>query len=196
MCFDRVQSRVKWNDAVEKIVTENQMRHNKIISWERLFEVVDKVETVSPWLSRQIHKRASEWPLWMSGAKLQELQDGKVWIHLPASARNRIEGEICLGHLLNVGEFTVRLALMHFRRELPFRYRILGAQVETHNVVDRPVDIRWEFKVVERERLRLELTRESRTVHEYSVPAYLEDGRLAATLTFRAAFELEKFLPA
>lgn len=172
------------------------MRHNKFISWDRFFGVIEHVERVSPWLSRQIANRVSEWPMWFSGARIREWQDGRVWVILPQNLRNSMEGEICQAHLLLAGELTVRLALLHFRRELPFRYRMLGGQVEVHHTVDQSVDIRFELAMPERERLRLELARQSKSLAEYTVPAYLSDGRLAATLTVRAAFELEKFLPA
>jgi len=172
------------------------MWHNKFISWDRFFEVVEHVERMSPWLSRQILKHVSDWPFWISGARIEQWQDGRVWVQLPRNLRNSLEGELCQGHLLLAGELTMRLALLHFRRELPFHYRIFKSQVELHHATDQAVDIRFELTGVERERLRLELMRESTANLEYVLSAYLGDGRLAATLTFHAAFELEKFLPA
>ena len=68
-----------------EILAEIQMRHNKIIGWERFFEVVEKVQKFSPWLSRQIAKRASEWPFWFSGVQIMEWREGKVWVRLPRS---------------------------------------------------------------------------------------------------------------
>jgi hypothetical protein len=138
----------------------------------------------------------SEWPFWFTGAKVREWNEGRVWVNLPQNLRNSMENEICQGHLLLAAELTVRLALVHFRREFPFRYRLFAGQVETHHGVGQSVDIRYELGEAERERLRLELARESKTTTEFVLPVSLNDGRLAATVTLRAAFDLEKFLPA
>lgn len=172
------------------------MRHNKFIGWDRFFDVMEQVERMSPWLSRQISKRVSEWPFWFFGAKVRDWKDGRVWVNLPQNLRNSMGHEICQGYLLLAAELTVRLSLVHFRREFPFRYRLYGAQIETHHAVDQAVDIRFELSELEREKLRLELARESKAVNEFVLPVCLSDGRLAATVTLRAAFDLEKFLPA
>ena len=172
------------------------MRHNKIIGWERFLGVVEKVQKVSPWLSRQIAKRASEWPFWYSGVQIKEWRDSQVWVHLPMSFRNTVEGEICQGHLLLAGELTLRLLLLRHRQEFPFRYRLLSSGVETHHSVDQSVDIKFEIGFNEWERIRLELARDSRSTAEFALNANLADGRLAASFHFRVAFELEKFLPA
>ena len=165
-------------------------------NWERFLEVVEQVQRVSPWLSRQISKRASEWPFWFSGAHIQEWQEGQVWVRLPCSFRNSVDGEICQGHLLLAGELTLRLLLLRFRQEFPFRYRLRGGRVETHHVVDQSVDFKFALPAGERERIRLELARSMHSETEFVFSAYLVDGRLAATLTWQVAFDLEKFLPA
>src|SRR6202012_3914505 len=109
------------------------MRHNKIIGWESFLEVVERVQKVSPWLSRQIAKRASEWPFWFSGAEIREWTDDSVWVHLPINFRNSVDGAIGHGHLVLAGELALRLVLLRHRQEFPFRYRIIGSQLETHH---------------------------------------------------------------
>lgn len=165
-------------------------------NWERFLEVVERVQKVSPWLSRQISKRASEWPFWFSGAQVQEWLEDQVWVRLPLSFRNSVDGEICQGHLLLAGELTLRLLLLRFRQEFPFRYRLSGGRVETHHPVDQSVDFKFALAAGERERIRLELARTMRSEEEFVFSAYLQDGRLAATLTWQVTFDLEKFLPA
>lgn len=172
------------------------MRHNKFIGWEKFFEAVEKVQKFSPWLSRQIAKRASEWPFWYSGAHIQDWRERQVWIQMPVSFRNSVEGEITHGNLLLAAELAVRLVLLRQRQEFPFRYRLLTSRVETHHFVDQPVDIRLEMSFEEWERLRLELARESRAQIEFAISATLSDGRLAGSFHLQVAFELEKFLPA
>jgi hypothetical protein len=172
------------------------MRHNKIIGWERFLGVLDQVQKVSPWLSRQIAKRASEWPFWASGATIQEWRDGQVWVQLPLSFRNSVEGEICQGHLLLTAELTLRLLLLRYRQEFPFRSRLVNGRVETHHAVDQTVDFKFGIGFEEWERIRLELAKTGRSTGEFVFSARLLDGRLAATFTFEAAFELEKFLTA
>lgn len=172
------------------------MRHNKIVGWESFLEVIERVQKVSPWLSRQIAKRASEWPFWISGTRIEEWREQQVWVHLPMSFRNSVEGEISQGHLLLAGELTLRLLLLRFRQEFPFRYRFTGGRVETHHRVDQSVDIKFSLDFAERERLRLELARGQFSTSEFVFSAALKDGRLAATFTFQVGFELEKFLPA
>jgi len=172
------------------------MRHNKIIGWENFLEVVERVQRVSPWLSRQIAKRASEWPFFFSGAHIVDWTDHQAWVQLPLSFRNSIDGEICHGHLLLAGELTLRLLLLRYRQEFPFRYRILSSHLETHHAVDQTVDIKYAISFNEWERIRLELARDSRSLAEFAFSASLADGRLAGSFTVQAAFELEKFLPA
>jgi hypothetical protein len=172
------------------------MRHNKFIGWERFLGVVDSIQKVSPWLSRQIVKRASEWPFWYSGARIVEWQDRQVGVRMPVSVRNSVEGHICQGHLLLAAELVMRLLLLRQRQEFPFRYRILGGRVETHHAVDQSVDIKFAIGFEEWERIRMELAREQRGLGEFTFSASLRDGRLAASFTFQLAFELEKFLPA
>lgn len=172
------------------------MRHNKIIGWEKFLGVVEQIEKVSPWLSRQIAKRASEWPFFFSGAQIKDWQEKQVWVELPLSFRNSIDGEICQGHLLLTAELTLRLLLLRYRQEFPFTTRMLGSRIETHHRVDQAVDYRFALGFEDWERIRLTLARESRHRDEFVFTAHLKDGRLAATFTFQVAFELEKFLPA
>lgn len=172
------------------------MRHNKIIGWESFLGVVERIQKLSPWLSRQIAKRASEWPFWPSGVQIQDWRDDQVWVRLPLSFRNAVEGEIAQGHLLLAGELGVRLLLLKYRQEFPFRYRIVNSSLETHRPVDQSVDIKFAIGFEEWERIRLELARESSARAEFAFPAVLSDGRLAASFTLHVAFELEKFLPA
>ncbi len=172
------------------------MRHNKFLGWERFLEVVERVEKVSPWLSRQISKRASEWPFWFSGVHIEEWSDEQVWVRLPISFRNTVDGEICHGHLMLASELALRLLLLRFRQEFPFRYRLRIGKVETHHRVDQSVDFKFALLAAERERLRLELARNTSSETDFVIAATLNDGRLAATLTWQVAFDLEKFLPA
>src|ERR1700745_10607 len=106
------------------------MRHNKIIGWESFLGVVEQVQKVSPWLSRQIAKRASEWPFWYSGLQIREWEDRQVKVDMPSSVRNSGDGEICQGHLLLGAELTLRLLLLRYRQEFPFRYRIAESRSE------------------------------------------------------------------
>jgi hypothetical protein len=172
------------------------MRHNKIIGWESFLGVVERIQKVSPWLSRQIAKRASEWPFWPSGVQIKEWRETQVWLQMPLSFRNSVEGEITQGHLLLAGELALRLLLLRYRQEFPFRYRISNSQLETHRAVDQAVDIKFSIGFEEWEKIRLELARESRAQAEFAFPTILADGRLAGSFTLQVAFELEKFLPA
>lgn len=172
------------------------MRHNKIIGWERFLEVVEQVQKFSPWLSRQIAKRASEWPFWYSGLQIKEWGERQVCVHLPQSFRNSVDGEICQGHLLLGAELALRLVLLRLRQEFPFRYRLLSSGSETHFAVDQSVDFKFSIPFDEWERIRLSLARESTAHAEFALQAQLRDGRSAGHFTIRAAFELEKFLPA
>lgn len=172
------------------------MRHNKIIGWQTFLEVVEQVQKVSPWLSRQIAKRASEWPFWYSGLTIREWRDSQVQVHLPLSFRNSVDGEICQGHLLLGAELTLRLVLLHYRQEFPFRYRLHSSRMDLDHPVDQSVDYRFEISKGEFERLRLDLAREGQAQTEFVVRSFLSDGRSAGSFHFQAAFELEKFLPA
>lgn len=172
------------------------MRHNKIIGWDKFLGVVEQVEKYSPWLSRQIAKRASEWPFWYSGAQIVEWREQSVWTRLPPSFRNSVDSEICQGHLLLGAELTLRLLLLRYRQEFPFRYRIVSSRIETHHNVDQPVDFKSSIKPGEWEKIRLELAGSTRAREEFVFPAVLADGRLAGNVTFEVAFDLEKFLPA
>jgi hypothetical protein len=172
------------------------MRHNKIIGWDRFLGVVEQVQKFSPWLSRQIAKRASEWPFWYSGLTIKEWQDRQVWVELPQSFRNSVDNEITQGHLVLGAELSVRLVLLRLRQEFPFSYRLTGTQSEVLTKVDQSVDFKFSIPFEEWERLRLELARESKALGEFVLQAQLKDGRLAGHFTVRAAFELEKFLPA
>ena len=172
------------------------MRHNKIIGWERFFGVVEQIQKYSPWLSRQIAKRASEWPFWYSGLTIKDWNDGQVCVHLPLSFRNTVDGEIAQGHMVLGAELALRLVLLRLRQEFPFRYRLLSTQSETHHNVDQAVDFLFGLPHEGWERLRLELAREQRTQDEFAIHARLADGRSAGSFTFRVAFELERLLPA
>jgi hypothetical protein len=172
------------------------MRHNKIIGWESFFEALERVQKFSPWLSRQIAKRAAEWPFWFSGLSIRELTERQVWIHMPVSTRNSVEGEICQGHLVLAAELALRLLLLRHRQEFPFQFRLRGSRLEIHNPVDQSVDIKFEITFGEWERIRMELARSQRSAGEFVFPARLRDGRLAASFTFQVGFQLEKFLPA
>lgn len=172
------------------------MRHNKIFTWDRFLETVERIQAISPWLSRQIAKRASEWPFWFSGVTIKDWQEKQVWLQMPVSFRNSVEGEISQGHLLLSSELALRLVLLRQRQEFPFRYHVTSSRVETHHIVDQAVDIRFEIGFEEWERLRLELVKDGRAQGEFAISASLRDGRLAASIHFQVAFELEKFLPA
>lgn len=172
------------------------MRHNKIIGWERFLGVVEQVQKFSPWLSRQIAKRASEWPFWYSGLTIQDWGERHVDVRLPLSFRNSVDGQVSHGHLLLGAELSLRLVLLRLRQEFPFRYRLLSSSGETHHVVDQAVDFRFSLSFEEWEELRLRLAREGRAEIEFVVHARLLDTRSAGRFHFRAAFELEKFLPA
>ena len=172
------------------------MRHNKIIGWENFLGFVERIQKFSPWLSRQIAKRASEWPFWPSGVVIRDWRDDQVWVQLPLSFRNAIDGEIAQGHLLLAAELATRLLLLRYAREFPFRYRLTQSTLETHRPVDQTVDIKFAIGFEEWERIRLEMARESTAKAEFAFPALLSDGRLAASFTLHVAFELEKFLPA
>lgn len=172
------------------------MRHNKFVGWDAFLGVVEQIQKVSPWLSRQIAKRASEWPFWFSGLQIREWQERRARVHMALSARNSVDGEICQGHVLLGAELTLRLLLLRYRQEFPFRYRLLASSCEIHHVLDQAVEYRFEIPFEEWERLRLALARDSRAQSEFVMQAYLADGRAAASFTFRAAFQLEKFLPA
>jgi hypothetical protein len=172
------------------------MRHNKIIGWENFLEVVERVQKVSPWLSRQIAKRASEWPFWFSGAEIREWTDEQVWVRLPMNFRNSVDGQIGHGHLVLAGELALRLVLLRHRQEFPFRYRIVSSQLETHHAVDQSVDIKFALAFKDWERIRLELARDQHSVGEFALSVALADGRLAGSLSVQTAFDLEKFLPA
>lgn len=171
------------------------MRHNKI-GWETFLDVVEKVQQVSPWLSRQIQKRAAEWPFLYSGLEIRQWDDRHVHVHLPINLRNTIDGEISQGHLVLAGEFALRLLLLRYRHEFPFRHRLVGCRAETHHALDQAIDVRFEIAFADWERIRLELARGLETRSEFVVQALLADGRSAAHLTFDVAFQLEKFLPA
>lgn len=172
------------------------MRHNKIVGWDMFIDLVEKVQKVSPWLSRQIAKRAADWPFWFSGVQAKSWDDRLVHVHLPLSVRNAIEGEVSQGHLLLGAELTLRLMLLRFRHEFPFRYRFKGSRVDIHHTVDQSVDYRFQVDKEEWERIRLTLARESVCKSEFVFRATLADGRAAATFTFPVAFQLEKFLSA
>lgn len=172
------------------------MRHNKFIGWEAFLGVVERVQKVSPWLSRQIAKRASEWPFFYSGLTIEEWNDRQVKVRMPFSIRNSVDGELCQGHLLLGAELTLRLLLLRYRQEFPFRYRITGSRVEGHHALDQAVDYKFEIPFEEWERLRLEMARGSQAQTEFVFNAYLADGRVAAAFAFQVAFQLEKFLPA
>ena len=172
------------------------MRHNKIIGWERFLGVVEQVQKFSPWLSRQIAKRASEWPFWYSGLNIKEWGERQVWVHLPLSFRNTVEGEMSVGHLLLGSELSLRLVLLRLRQEFPFRYRLQGSTCELHNHVDQAVDFKFSIPFEEWERIRLSLARESHVATDFAMQAQLADGRSCGLFTIRVAFELEKFLPA
>ncbi|MGE0526773.1 MAG: hypothetical protein AB7G93_15145 [Bdellovibrionales bacterium] len=172
------------------------MRHNKFIGWDTFLSMVDQVQRVSPWLSRQIAKHASEWPYWYSGLRIKDWRDNQVWVHLPLSFRNAIEGEVCLGHMQLGADLCMRLLLLRYRQEFPFRYRVMSSRGEIHHMVNQSVDFRFSISQTEWERLRLDLSRDSRGEAEFACFAYLTDGRLAGTFTFHLAFTLEKFLPA
>jgi hypothetical protein len=172
------------------------MRHNKIIGWDKFLGVVEQVEKYSPWLSRQIAKRASEWPFWYSGAHIVEWREKQVWTRLPVSFRNSVDGEITQGHLVLAAELTLRLILLRYRQEFPFRYRLTGSRVQTHHAVDQSVDFKFEVGAAEWERIRMRLVTTSQAVEEFVLSARLADGRAAGTVSFDVAFDLEKFLPA
>lgn len=174
------------------------MRDNKIFGWDKLMSLVEgaaeQVQKYSPWLSRQILQRASEWPYWYSGVQVKELRDDQVWVHMPMSFRNSLDGEISSGHLLLASELTLRLLLLQFRQEFPFRSRLRGGRVEIVHPVDQAVDFKFRIPFAERERIRLELARSMRSEEEFVFSALLSDGRLAATFTWQVAFDLEKLL--
>jgi hypothetical protein len=172
------------------------MRHNKIIGWQRFLGVVEQVQKFSPWLSRQIATRASEWPFWYSGLAIKEWSERQVWVQLPKTFRNSVDNEISMGHLSLGAELSVRLVLLRLRQEFPFRYRLTASSFETHHAVDQSVDFQFSIPFEEWELVRLNLAREGQASAEFAVQARLADGRSCGLFTIRAAFELEKFLPA
>jgi hypothetical protein len=172
------------------------MRHNKIIGWDKFLGVIEQIEKYSPWLSRQIAKRASEWPFWYSGTQIVEWREKRVWTRMPASFRNSVEGEISQGHMVLAAELTLRLILLRYRQEFPFRYRVTGCRVEIHHIVESAVDFKFEIGTAEWEQIRMRLATSTSALEEFVLPAYLPDGRSAGTVGFDVAFDLEKFLPA
>ena len=172
------------------------MRHNKFIGWERFLEVVERVQKFSPWLSRQIATRASEWPFWYSGLTIKEWGDRQVWVQLPKSFRNSVDEEISTGHLVLGAELALRLVLLRLRQEFPFRYHLRASTSEVHHAVDQAVDFKFALPFEEWENIRLGLAREKSVTADFAMQAQLADGRSCGMFTFRAAFELEKFLPA
>jgi hypothetical protein len=172
------------------------MRHNKIVGWSTFLEVVEQVQKISPWLSRQIAQRASEWPFWYSGLQVRKWEDRAARVHMPLSLRNSVDGEICHGHLLLGAELALRLVLLRYRHEFPFRYQIKSSRMELHHPVDQAVDFRFSMDTPEWERLRLELARGNSVSLEFVVPATLTDGRSALQAGFQVAFQLEKLLGA
>ncbi len=172
------------------------MRHNKFMGWEKFLGVVEQVQKFSPWLSRQIAKRASEWPFWFSGLQIKEWDERHVWVRLPQSFRNSVDGEISHGHLVLGAELALRLVMLRLRQEFPFSMRLSGAQSQTHHAVNQAVDFKFTIPFEEWERLRLTLASEGKGREEFVVQAQMQDGRLAGQFSFQAAFELEKFLPA
>ncbi len=172
------------------------MRHNKIIGWEKFLGVVEQVQKFSPWLSRQIANRASEWPFWYSGLSIKEWNERQAWVQLPVSFRNSVEQEISMGHLTLGAELAVRLVLLRQKQEFPFRYRLTSLSGETHHAVDQSVDFKFSLSAEEWERIRLTLAREGAAAADFAIQAQLKDGRSCGLFTIGAAFELEKFLPA
>ncbi len=151
---------------------------------------------MSPWLSRQIAKRASEWPFWYSGLQVKEWEGNAAHVHLPLSVRNSVDNEVCQGHLLLGAELALRLVLLRYRHEFPFRYWFKGSRLEVHHVVDQAVDFRCKIDFAEWERIRLDIARGHTAEAEFIVPAFLGDGRSALQAHLHVAFQLEKFLPA
>lgn len=172
------------------------MRHNKIIGWSTFLEVVEQVQKISPWLSRQISQRASEWPFWYSGLVVRKWEDRVAHVHLPMNARNSLEGEISQGHLLLGAELCLRLVLLRYRHEFPFRFQIRSSRLELHHAVDQSVDFRFLIDFPEWETVRLDLAKGHAVSSQFIVPATLADGRSALQAEFQVAFQLEKFLPA
>ena len=172
------------------------MRYNKIIGWDTFLNVVERVQKVSPWLSRQLTKHASEWPFWYSGLVIRDWADRHVRVHMAPSARNALDGEITQGHLLLGAELATRLLLLRYREEFPFKYRLTSSQVEVHHAATQDVEYRFGLELTEWEHIRLSLAKDSRFETEFVFPAYLADGRAVATFTIRAAFTLEKYLSA
>jgi hypothetical protein len=172
------------------------MRHNKIVGWDAFLGVVEQIEKLSPWLSRQIAKRAAEWPFWYSGLQIREWANSQVKVQMAMTFRNSMDSEICQGHALLGAELTLRLSLLRYRQEFPFRYRLIASRVESLQRWDQTLEFRFGLGFDEWEALRLELAGKGRAESEFVVQAYLADGRMAAVFTFQAAFELEKFLTA
>lgn len=171
------------------------MRHNKYIGWDTFLSALERVERVSPWLSRQIVKRASEWPFFYSGLQIEEWFDRQVRVRMPFSRRNSVDGEICQGHLLLGAEFTLRLLLLRYRQEFPFSYSLRASRIDVQHALAQDLEYKFEISFEEWERLRLDLAREARASAEFVFHAYLADGRQAAAFTFHATFVMEKFLP-
>ncbi|MGE4131559.1 MAG: hypothetical protein AB7F86_07955 [Bdellovibrionales bacterium] len=172
------------------------MLHNKIVGWGTFLEVVERMNKMSPWLSRQIQQRVAEWPFIFSGLHVKDWQDGRAHVHLPKSVRNSLDGEICQGHLLLGAEMALRLVLLRYRHEFPFRFSIRGSRLEMHHPIDQAVDFRFAVEFAEWEKLRLELARGFTSEMTFVVPAFLADGRSALLAELQVRFQLEKFLPA
>lgn len=172
------------------------MWHNKFIGWDKFFNTLEHIQKLSPWLSRQIAKRASEWPFWYSGLSVKEWEDLRACVHLQPSFRTQVDQEVSHGHMMLGAEFALRLVLLRLRQEFPFRYRLMASQVECFHAVDQAVDFRFGLQLDEWERVRLTLARVGRGGAEFVVQAGLADGRLAGSFTFKVTFEAEKLLTA
>lgn len=170
------------------------MAHNKIIGWEKFLGLVEQVQKYSPWLSRQIAKRASEWPFWYSGLAIREWNERQAWVEMTPSIRNQVDGEISQGHMALGAELALRLVFLRLRQEFPFRYRILKFEGENHHPVDQAVDFRFGWSEAEWEQVRIGMARVEKFETDCAVASRLADGRSAGQYTFRVSFQMERML--
>ena len=176
------------------------MRHNKFVGTksglETFLGLVEQVQKLSPWLSRQIAKHASDWPFWYSGLRVEEWDDRHVRLSLPKSKRNAVDDEISHGHLALGAELAVRLILIRLSQEFPFRFRVVRSSCDTVGEVYSDVQYRLNLPLEEWDELRREMARHGRVEHLFVVQAFFADGRMAASFDLTAAFRLEKSLSA
>ena len=124
MVYDRLNSGTSF-----KILAENQMRHNKIVGWER-FLGVRRSRSKGQSLALASDRQAGlGMAVLVFGRANQGVErDQSVGCRCRQSFRNSVEGEICHGHLFLAAELALRFVLLRYRQEFPFRYRITSSR--------------------------------------------------------------------